>query len=460
MQLRPYQEELVNKIKEQLKLGKKSVVAVLGCGGGKSVVQGSISKSATEKGNKVLFLVHRKELCHQIKQTFIACGVDLKMCHIFMVQTITKRLNKISKDEYSLIITDECHHSSSKTYTDIYNYFDKAIRLGFTATPQRMKEGGLGKTYESLVEGVSTEWLIENKYLSPYKYYGVTLIDTSNVKVVRGDYDAKQVNELAENTEVYVKSIEMWEKYAKNKKTIIYCNSIKASQDLVLKFKLQGYKAEHLDGTTPKLIREEKIQKFRDGLIDIISNVELFSEGLDVPDCECVVLLRPTKSLTLFIQQSMRSMRYKENKTAYILDCVNNVKEHGLPDMTREWTLEEKKKNKKNIETMCKQCPECYMYIPLNVMTCPDCNYKFKTNNVSSGKDSREEGEMIEITKEYFKSMKYSDYKQIKTFSDLCSFQKSKGYKFGWTIRKAIELKIQVPSKYKYMANKFYGVTI
>ena len=201
IKLRKYQENLINKIKIQLLQGKKSICAVLGCGAGKSIIQGMIAKSATDKHNQVLFLVHRKELCKQIENTFTECGVDFDYCQIGMVQTITRRLSK-TKDPV-IIITDECHHSASASYTRIYDYFKQATRLGFTATPIRMNEGGLGKVYDSLVEGVSTKWLIENNYLSPYKYYSVKLADTLGLHVKRGDFDSKELAALMEQKYIY-----------------------------------------------------------------------------------------------------------------------------------------------------------------------------------------------------------------------------------------------------------------
>ena len=169
--LRPYQQQLIDNIRQSIKLGHKNVCAVLGCGGGKSVIQGSIASMATAQKNQVLFLVHRKELCRQIEQTFIACGVDLMYCDIGMVQTVCRRLGKISAPR--LIITDECHHCLSASYRKIYAYYPSATLLGFTATPARMNEGGLGAVFDDLIMSVSTSWLIENHYLSPYKCYGV-----------------------------------------------------------------------------------------------------------------------------------------------------------------------------------------------------------------------------------------------------------------------------------------------
>lgn len=450
--LRPYQEELIEKIKAELKKGKKSVCAVLGCGGGKSIIQGMIAKSATNKGSRVLFLVHRKELCTQIEDTFRLCGVDFDLCDIMMVQTATRRLGKIT--EPSIIITDEAHHCLSNSYIRIYEYFSNALKLGFTATPVRMNEGGLGKVFDSLVESVSTKWLIDNNYLSPYKYFSVKLADTKNLHTARGDYDSKEVAKLMENNYIYGETIKNYLKIAKGKKTIVYCASIKSSLETVSKFKTNGIRAEHVDGTTPKNQREQIINDFRNGEIDVLSNVDLFGEGFDVPDCECVILLRPTKSLTLFIQQSMRSMRYKENKTAVIIDHVGNVFKHGFPDDKREWSLKTKKKKAKGT-IIVKQCPVCFACLKNTVTECTECGYIFP--KAERTEKETVSAELTEISKsDVYAVMPYESYTKLKTFEELREFQRARKYKFGWVIRKAMELHIPIPDKYDMMVRRFF----
>ena len=165
--LRPYQQTLIDHIRYSLANGNHSVCAVLGCGGGKSVIAASIAQSTTERHNRLLFLVHRKELCDQIRQTFERFGVHMDLCDICMVQTATRRLD--SMPEYQLIITDECQHCTAASYRRIYNHYPEALHIGFTATPVRLNRGGLGEVYSDLIESVSTKWLIENRYLAPYR---------------------------------------------------------------------------------------------------------------------------------------------------------------------------------------------------------------------------------------------------------------------------------------------------
>ena len=142
---------------------------MLSCGGGKSVIAANIAKMAISKGSSVLFLVHRIELCNQIRDTFIACGVDLNYCEIGMVQTLTRRTGQVKLSEPDVIITDEFHHGTANSYRNIYETYPNAVLIGFTATPTRMGKGGLGAVCDELITSVSTKWLIENNYLSRYE---------------------------------------------------------------------------------------------------------------------------------------------------------------------------------------------------------------------------------------------------------------------------------------------------
>ena len=446
IKLRPYQRELINDIKHSMIAGHRSIVSVLGCGGGKSVIQAEIARSATGKHNRVLFLVHRKELCEQITDTFTSQDVDMELCSVSMVQTVSRRLDSIPVPK--IIMTDEAHHSTAKTYKKIYAAFPDALRLGFTATPCRLNKGGLGEVYDDLITSVSTKWLIDNNYLSPYKYYSVKLADTSGLHIKAGDYKADEVAELMQNKEIYGETVKQWERLAKNKKTIAYCASVEAAEETAEQFQQAGYKAASLSGSTSKELRSQIMQDFRDSKLTILTNCELFGEGLDVPDCECTVLLRPTQSLTLYIQQSMRSMRYMPGKTAIIIDHVGNYYQHGLPDDDREWTLEPKKKQENMVKI--RECPMCYAVYPPTQQRCPYCGYK------AVKEIQRKEKEVVEIDlvemkrQDDIRNTRLSDA-ILETWSQVVEFQKLHKYKFAWCIRYAALHDIPIPQKYNNM---------
>lgn len=448
IELRDYQKELIYKIKKEIYYGKHAICAVLGCGGGKSIIQGTISANANSKGNRVLFLVHRKELCEQIRDTFTFCGVDWSLTDVGMVQTYTRHISELKPPD--IIITDECHLSTAKTYTRIYDSFPNALKLGFTATPCRLNEGGLGAVYDSLVEGVSTRWLIDNGYLADYKHYSLQLADTSSLHTRGGEYVSAEVQELMENKCIYGETVKNWLKIAKDKKTIVYCSSVKSSQETAESFNKNGISSAHLDGATSPEKRSEIMKLFRAGEITVLCNCELFSVGLDVPDCECVILLRPTQSLTLYIQQAMRCMRADKNnpdKVGIIIDHVGNIYRHGFVDDNRNWSLDVAKRKKENLIKI-KECPECFSVYSAEKESCPQCG--FVTHIVKETKNKKTvDIDLQEVRRiENIKNCDYSEYQNCKTFSELVEFQKARKYKFGWVLRKALELGITIPKKY------------
>ena len=435
MPLRPYQDELVSRVRAAWMQGKKAPCIVLPCGGGKSVIVAEIAKRTTDKRNKVLFLVHRKELCEQIERTFKWWGVDMLRCQVMMVQTASRRLTKLHPP--SLIITDENHHSLANSYKKVYAAFPTAYRVGVTATPVRLDGSGLADINDELIVGVSAKWLIDNNCLSPYDYFAPSLVDLTGIKIKKGDYDVSSVENLMLKKAVFGDVIENYNKLAKGRQAVCYCTSVRHSMEMALQFNLAGIEAAHIDGSTPKSEREKIINDFRRGAIDILCNVDLISEGFDVPDCECVILLRPTQSLTLYIQQSMRCMRYRKGKRAIIIDHVGNYARFGLPDADRTWTLEGKKKEKyeieKSKEVTVKQCPECYYTFPPTdengkaIKICPNCEYEF-----SERKRSEIEKQDAELQKISGFVLNFKTPEECHSFAELLDYAKQHGYKKGW----------------------------
>jgi len=457
LELREYQNFLVYKIRCEINKGKRAICCVLGCGGGKSVIQGTIAANANKKGNRVLFLVHRKELCEQIRATFTLCGVDWDLTEVGMVQTFTRHISDVKTP--NIIITDECHLSTAKSYTRIYDTFPDALKLGFTATPCRLNDGGLGDVYDSLVEGVSTQWLIRNHYLAPYRHYSLQLADTSGLHSRGGEYVSQEVQDLMENKYIYGETVKNWRNISNGKKTIVYCSSVKSSEETRKAFTDSGITAAHLDGSTSAEIRADIMRRFRAGEIQVLCNCELFSVGLDVPDCECVILLRPTQSLTLYIQQAMRCMRADKanpDKVGIIIDHVGNIYRHGFVDDARNWTLDTKKRKEENTVKI-KECPSCFYVYSADKARCPQCGFeshivKETKNKKTVDVDLKEVQRLADI-----RSANYGEYQKCQTYSELEEFGKTRGYKYQWAIRKAIELGIDIPKKYQAMARRFYG---
>lgn len=421
MELRPYQHDAISKLRDAFRNGYKSPVLVLPCGGGKSVICADIAKSATDKKNNVLFLVHRIELVEQIQDTFKTYGVDLNRCDIKMVQS-SKKLTK----DYSIIITDESHHSTCRTYQNVYRKFPNALRVNVTATPCRTDGRGLGETCDCLIETVTTKWLIENKYLAPFEYYcPKIMVDFANLQKIRGEYEDQ--TELMDKPKIYGDIIK---NYQIGKKCICYCSSIRHSIKTAEEFNQHGIPARHIDGTTEKSERKQIIEDFRTGRIMVLCNYSLIAEGFDVPDCDMVMLLRKTASLNLFIQMTMRCMRFKKNKSAIILDFCGNVFEHGMPDEERKWSLEPTKKIQTNASSepdiVARTCEHCYRTYAGTNRICPYCGADNGKTRKEIEQEKQEELERIERLK---REQKRTEQWKATSFEALVALGKSRGYK-------------------------------
>lgn len=432
MPLREYQTDLIERVRDAYRKGYKAPCIVLPCGGGKSVITAEIAKQTTRKENNVLFLIHRKELKDQIIRTFSRWGVDMSLCDVMMVQTAARRAEKLRPP--ALIITDENHHCLAASYKTIYEEFPRARFLGVTATPVRLNGDGLGDVNDLLIQGVSAKWLIENKFLAPYDYYAPSVTDLTGIRISHGEYASGDIEKLLAKNTVFGDVIGHYKKLAAGRQAVCYCASVRHSEEMAAAFRKSGVEAAHIDGGTPPAERQKIIDDFRRGAIDILCNVDLISEGFDIPDCGCAILLRPTKSLTLYIQQSMRCMRYKEGKRAVIIDHVGNYARFGMPDDDRVWSLakKDKKQHKKEAEkpVNARMCPHCFAVSP-PLPKCPYCGFVFPI------KDRQIYGANAELEKiEGFK-LDFSTPDECKSYSELLAFARKRNYKPGWAYYQA-----------------------
>lgn len=389
-------------------------------------------QSSAERGNDVLILVHRKELAEQHRQLFAEHGIDTTHIRIALFFSEVNRLGKHKRP--SLIICDECHWIP-KTLRKVLDYYDCRV-IGLSATPCRLSGESMGAVYDELITGISTKELIAQHRLAPYKYYSVPVTDPTNIATQRGEYVMASAEETLMKPAIYGDAIEAYKQYADGKRTIIYCASIKHSKAVVEAFCNAGYKAAHIDGSTPKDERKRVMDGFRSGEITIISNVMLIVEGISVPDCECCILLRPTLSTTIFIQSSMRCMRYKPGKTAIILDLVMNYSKLGLPDDDREWSLDKPVKPKNDLnpdgDFFVRMCPSCFKVFK-TAPRCPHCGQEYPLHPREI--EAKKNIELARITSEEAKKAEEQRKKMRKiqgkarTFEELVKLGKERNYK-------------------------------
>ena len=308
---------------------------------------------------KILIIAHRVELIEQISESLdkykishgiIAGGKERKLTRpiqVASIQTITHHTNRdIIRDlNISFVIIDEAHHSMANSYKQLWEMFPNAKRLGVTATPWRMNHRGFRELYDKLIVSKPIEEFIKEGWLAPYDYFSIKESSSLNTDIknidqfdIEGDYKTAALETVVDTSRIRAQLLDSYLKYAKGKKGIIYSISRKHSDHICNEFKLAGVNIVRIDSLTPRDERRLYVKRFRSGLIDIIVNVDIFSEGFDCPDIEFIQLARPTKSLVKYIQQVGRGLRPTANKTrCLILDNVGLHLAFGLPDADQDW---------------------------------------------------------------------------------------------------------------------------
>ena len=472
--LRPYQQAFIDNIRNEFQHGHKRVVGVAPCGAGKTIMTGWMIREALRRGKKSVFFVHRKELIEQTSKTFTALGIPHGIIaagikpqynipvQIASVQTLIRRFDFVPTTDF--LICDECHHILANSYTQILEKYPDAYLLGVTATPMRTGGITLADVFQSMVQSLSVNKLIELGNLTRFSYFAQDCgADLRGVKVKFGEYDNQQLQNAMSGQKVIKNITENYLMFAGDKNAICYCVNVEHSQFVAQQFREAGIRAAHVDGETPKDERAYIVEQFRRGDIQVLCNAELFGEGFDVPNCHAVILARPTKSLTLYIQQSMRAMRpdpNNPNKVAVILDCVENYKRHGYPNTEHNWSLLPNEEKESGVAPT-KICPECGNEVLLSVHFCPACNHEFQSEEIPATEDilSKQDvsfqpvdkknsftkpEEFMEIAKQTNRKIGWVAFRSLEyvtSYEDCLHIARFCGYKDGWAWHKWQELK-------------------
>ena len=429
MKLRLYQSNLIINTRDAFRQSKTRVLSVAPCGAGKTIMFAYMCNEHIKKfeGGYVWFLVHRQELIDQTVECFQLNNLSLDKVMIGMVQTVSRHLDRYPKP--SMIIFDEAHHSAAKTWMRIIEEYPDVPLIGLTATPCRLDGAPLGDIYQSMVIGPSADELIELGYLAPYEYYAPHInLEDAKWETKGSDYDMQSVEKVMDARCIYgdvIKYIDL------NKKTIIYSPTIKFSQAIVDKInnKYGLNIAAHFDGNTSNKDRKDIINRFRRGEIKVLSNVDLIGEGFDVPDCDCCFLLRPTMSVSLYIQQSMRCMRPAPDKIAYVYDFVGNVYKHGMPTEKRDWSLTSsvKIRNKSDDkELIVRECKQCFRVYKGGNRICPYCGHDNGKTRKEIEQDAKMELERITALN---KKQERREVGMAATLEQLIAIGKKRGYR-------------------------------
>lgn len=407
-----------------------------------------ITRRTTKNNNRVMFLIHRKEVLDQAVKTFKEQGVNPNLLTAGMVQTLTRRVDKLPTP--SVILVDEAHHALAKSYQRILNKFPKAIVLLFTATPHRTGRMQLDQIADDIIVGQSIHELTDKGFLAPFRYFQPP--NDFNSKLLKrgstGDFTNESMKQ-AMSTKIFGHIVKQYKRIASGMQAVVYTYSIDSAIKIAKEFNSEGISAVEVDGTTSKEKRDLAVRKFREQEIKILVNVNLFTEGVDLPNVDCVIMARPTASLALYLQFSMRCLNPRKGKTAIIIDHANNFKTFGYPDDDRDWkqAIKSGKQKSKTLLTdpglSIVTCDYCFAVVKASEVKdgkCPICGKPIKVHEAKPVSDvdlieaSKERQKAIhEIVKsDLLKSVAAKSVSELHSLRELQAYAKLHSYKPGW----------------------------
>lgn len=407
--LRPYQARAVHDLRLAFRSGARAPLLVAPTGAGKTIMFAAITSGAVARGRRVLILVHRRELIRQASAKLAAVGVAHGIIaaafqpsdhsvQVASVQTLARRLGHQAWQP-DLVVIDEAHHAVAGSWSRILDHWPDALRLGVTATPVRRDGRGLGTMFDRLVLGPSVAELIEQQHLSDFKIYAPTAAaEIKSLPIRGGDFDSGAAAQALDRPTITGDAIAHYQRLALGQPAIAFCCTAAHAEHVASQFRAAGATAKTILGTTPVDEREQLIRDLTTGALQVLVSVDVISEGTDVPAAAVAILLRPTQSEGLYLQQVGRVLRPAFSKAhALILDHVGNVHRHGFPDDHRAWSLDDARKRGRgggpaapSVRT-CEQCFAAFKPAPI----CPCCGHQ---QPISSARAMRTvDGELQEL---------------------------------------------------------------
>lgn len=473
--LRDYQDDAVSNVRYAFRR-VENVILVLATGAGKTVIFSEITRLAKEKGSRVLILAHRDQLIKQCSRKLNDIGTSHgiimagftpaphESVQVGSVQTVVRRLEKIRWTP-DIIIIDECHLSAAATYVTIRNFFPKAKLLGVTGSPCRLDNKPLGSQhgglYDEMVVGISIAQLIERGFLVPPRVFAPSeQIDLSGLRPKSGsDFNVDLLAAKMNKPKLTGNAIRQYREVCYGVPAVCWCVNIAHAQAVADAFNADGIPAAMLCGDHDTPYRDEVLGKLATGEIKVVTFVGLLVEGVDVPEIGCVILLRPTMSLSSYLQTIGRGLRPLPGKDCcFVLDHAGLTFRHGFADEERDWSLDwgERQKRKKSNSAptiQLEQCPGCgAVFSPASGleaaelkrqthpdwagdMCCPNCWHDI----ARKGRDvDMDEGRMEEITPEMAKRMKAAKRREVyeaDTLEKLLQIAAMRGYNSQWAMR-------------------------
>jgi len=424
--LRDYQIRAVRLAREHA--GNRPILR-LDTGAGKTTIAAEIIRLGCDRGRRSLFVVHRRELVEQARARIASFGLDVgtiiaghseartKPVQVASIQTL------INRDHWpaDVVIVDECAHAVSASWRAVLDRYQGAAIIGLTATPCRLDGRGLGSVFGCILEPVAMRELIDRGYLVEPTVFAPP-VDLSSLSTRGGDYASDQAAQrMGELTGSITTT---WQQRAPGAKTVVFAVNVDHSERIVEAFRSIGVRAAHVDFATPTKQRAAILADLRTGALDVVSQVQLLSEGWDLPSLQCAILARPTKSLALFRQMVGRVMR--PPGPVVVLDHAGNHHEHGPVTVPIEWSLDDRVRAK--AAPSVRTCKACFAVNPPTAETCIVCGAPLgRVQDPASPPPVHAPGELVE-----FRPVKATRDEKREHYRQLVVTASQRGYRIGW----------------------------
>jgi superfamily II DNA or RNA helicase len=456
-QLRPYQVDAIEQLKGKVARGLRRLLLIAPTGSGKTVIAATLIAEAVAAGKDVVLVTHRRELTEQTSRKLYDIGVDhgivqagfpsrpgekVQVCSVQTLHARAVRSCQISLPPADLLIIDEAHHVRSPTYMQLIEAYPNAAIVGLTATPCRGDGRGLGNAFQSLVECPGVAELTRLGYLVPVQIFAPVRPDLSGVRIERGDYVESQLAQRMNTAPLVGDIVTHWHRLAERRRSVVFTVNVAHSAHIRDEFRRSGVLAEHIDGSTALDERKAILAGLKAGIVDIVCNCAVLTEGWDRPETSCLILARPTRSLGLFRQMVGRILRPAPGKAdAIILDHSGAVFQHGFPDDEIVWTLHEDRRveNKAHAARGTYQapalttCPECAA-VRFEGRPCPVCGWHpvTKPRRVKVA-----DGELGRVDRQrHVEAAQPRREEKLRFHRQLAYIARERGYRDGWIAHK------------------------
>lgn len=459
--LRAYQGEAVAEVRAAFSARRRRVLFVLPTGGGKTVVFTYVASSAAARGRRVAIVVHRRELVKQATRALAAVGVahgviaagepeTADPVQVASVDTLARRLDRVGA--FDLVVVDEAHHAVAGTWERVLAAFPGAFVLGVTATPERLDGRGLAAAFDVMIEGPSVADLTAAGWLVPATVYAPPArVDLSAVGRRAGDYAVEELAEAMSDAVLVGNAVDHYRRLGGGAPAVAFCVNVAHSRLVAARFTAAGFRAAHVDGDTPEAERDRLIGALATGELQVLANCGLIAEGVDVPAIGAAILLRPTRSLGLYLQMVGRALRPAPGKArALVFDHASNTWTHGLPAAPRSWGLEDRpprgRQRAKAPGEAHRDCPDCGAVHAPATPTCAACGAELKPGPAEIAEI---EAELVEVQRQeqgrladqvagmsYARALRWaaSDESRLRLVAQV------RGYRRGWVAHRLLEI--------------------